>query len=105
MIELLLLGAWASTVLSFAWLALAMDAHWMQVFKKTKPSPFTRVALRCMGALGLLVSLGLCLLADHPSMAALVWIMFLVGSAMLVAMTLATRPRLLQFAWPLAAIQ
>jgi hypothetical protein len=86
---LLLSGAWVSTVIGLAWLALAMDVHWRQVFKKTKPSPFTRVALRCMGTLGLLVSLGLCLLADHPTMAALVWIMFLAGSAALVAMVLA----------------
>ena len=101
MIELLLLGAWASTVLGFAWLALAMDVHWRQVFKKPKPNRSTRAALRVMGILGLLASLRLCLLADRPSMAALVWIMFLAGSAVLVAMILTSRPSLMKFAWPL----
>jgi hypothetical protein len=99
----LLLCAWASTVLGFTWLALAMDVHWKHVFRKAAPAtPFTRTALRCMGVVGLLVSLGLCLLADHPSMAALVWIMLLAGSVVSVALLLAWQPAMLRIAWPVA---
>lgn len=101
MVELLLLCAGVSTVLGFAWLALAMDVHWRQVFTTAQPDQSTRTTLRCMGVSGLLAALGFCLLADHPSMAALVWIMFLAAGAVLVSMTLTVRPGVLRFAWPL----
>jgi Protein of unknown function (DUF3325) len=51
--------------------------------------------LRVLGALAITGSLLLCLRADHPGMAALVWIMALALAAMMVAFTLSWRPRVL----------
>jgi hypothetical protein len=59
-----------------------------------------RGALRTLGGLGLLSSLGLCLLADHASMAVLVWVMLLAGGALLIALTLAWKPEALRVLWP-----
>ncbi len=69
--------------------ALAMPAHWAQV-AGTAP-PLSRAAcrrLRGAGALALAASLALCLAADHPSMAVLVWVMLLALAACGVAMGL-----------------
>lgn len=95
---LYLTAAAAAAVLGFAWLALAMDAHWKQVFGPAEPSAAARRALRVLGTTALLASLGLCLLADRPSMAVLVWVMLLAAGAALVAMTLAWRPHWLGWA-------
>ena len=92
---LMLAGALAANLAGLAWLALAMDTHWQQVRGDTMPPRRTAVALRVLGTLALLASLLLCLRADHASMAALVWIMALAGAALVVALTLAWRPRLL----------
>lgn len=80
-----------------AWLCLAMEVHWGQVM----PSPTTlatrtRQSLRGLGAAALLLALLACLMADRPSMAVLVWIMLLAGSATAVALTLSWRPRWLR---------
>jgi hypothetical protein len=90
---LLLAAALACSALGLAWLALAMEVHWAQV-REALPAP-ARVqrALRVLGAAALAVSLVLCLRADHPSMAALVWVMSLAAGALLVALALAWRPR------------
>jgi len=48
----------------------------------------------------LFVSLLVCLVADRPSIAALVWIMLMVGAAVAVAFALANRPGLLKVIWP-----
>lgn len=94
---LLLMAAWAVCTLAMAWLALAMDAHWHQALGRAHPlPPARRRALRTAGALGLAASLGLCLLADHPSMAALVWVLLLSVSAASVAFTLSWRPHWLR---------
>ena len=52
------------------------------------------------GVLALALSLGLCLQADHPSMAALVWLMLLAGAAAAIAAMLSWRPRWLKALWP-----
>jgi hypothetical protein len=92
---LLLTAAYLSCVLGLAWLALAMEPHWQQV-RATQPLPAaTALTLRVLGGLGLLASLVLCLLADHITMAPLVWVMALAGGALTVALVLAWRPRLL----------
>lgn len=89
-------------VAGMAWLALAMEVHWGQVMQRSADEAgHTRRALRIMGATALPLSLLACLMADRPSMAVLVWVMLLAGSALLVAMTLAGRPRLLALLWPL----
>ncbi|MDX5410676.1 MAG: DUF3325 domain-containing protein [Thauera sp.] len=81
------------------WLALAMDVHWQQVMHR--PAGATRRVLRVLGAVALGLALLACLAADRPSMAVLVWVMLLAGAAVLVAMTLASRPRLLRLLHPL----
>lgn len=86
-----------AATLSFAgmaWLALAMDVHWVQVMHEGPSAPgHRRPWLRAAGAIALLLSLLACLLVDRPSMAALVWIMLLAGSGFAVAMVLSRRPR------------
>ncbi|WP_157268771.1 DUF3325 family protein [Azohydromonas aeria] len=84
-----------------AWLALGMDVHWSQVMHRPADEAVrTRRALRALGAAALLLSLLACLRADRPSMAVLVWVMLLAGSAVAVALALARRPALLALAWP-----
>lgn len=92
-------AATLAAVLGCAWLALAMEVHWQQVFGPAPVSPATRRALRILGTAALLLSLGLCLLADRPSMAALVWVMLLAQGALTVALVLAWRPHWLARLW------
>ena len=89
-----------------AWLALAMEAHWQQV-RGTAAGPARRTAigLRVLGGAALIVSFGACLLADHATMAVLVWVMSLAASALLVALTLAWQPRWLAWLTPRAERQ
>lgn len=92
--SLLLLLALLSCVCGMAWLALAMDVHWRQVVTAGTPASGM---LRLAGVVALLVSLGLCLLADHPSIAVLVWVMAMAGAAPGVALVLAWRPQWLKY--------
>src|SRR4051812_10455283 len=79
------------------WLALAMDVHWEQVRGTAGPSARMALRLRALAAAAIAASLGLCLAADHASIAVLVWSMSLVASALSVSFALASRPRWL--AW------
>lgn len=90
-----LAAAIACSGLGFAWLALSMEVHWEQVRGPGPASPSTVRLLRVLGAAGLALSLVLCAVADHPTMAALVWIMSLALGAFCVAMTLTWRPQVL----------
>lgn len=90
--SLLLVLALTSTFGGMAWLALAMEVHWRQVCASAATTPVTARLLRLTGATAMLVSLVLCLLADHPSIAVLVWVMMLAGCALSVALLLAWRP-------------
>jgi len=81
------------------WLALAMPAHAQQVWGRAV-APATARVLRVLGTLGLLASLALCLAVDHASMAVLVWVMALAGSALLVAFSLSWRARWLRVLAP-----
>lgn len=87
----------AAAALSFsgmAWLALALEVHWGQVMHQhAEAAARTRRVLRSLGAVALPLSLMACLAADRPSIAILVWIMLLAGSALGVAMVLSRRPR------------
>jgi len=77
------------------WLALAMPEHWQQVrATRTEPTPVVQRGLRALGAAALAGALGVCLLLDHPSMAVLVWAMWLSVAAVVVTMGLAWRPAL-----------
>lgn len=89
----LLAVALLCSVLGLAWLALAMDVHWRQVRGGQSLSPAIAQILRMMGSGALVGSLLLSFAADHPSMAALVWIMDLAASALIVAFTFTWRPR------------
>ena len=87
-----LLLAAALAFSGMAWLALAMDAHWGQVMHRpADEARATRQRLRVQGAVAILLSLPVCLMADRPSMAALVWVMLLAAGALSVAQLLAWR--------------
>jgi hypothetical protein len=97
---LLLLLALACNLCGMAWLALAMKVHWLQVRGTPPAARGTVRALRVLGALALLTSLLLLLRVDHASMAALVWVMSMTVSVLLLAFTLAWRPRWLSLLVP-----
>jgi hypothetical protein len=91
----------ALTLAGMGWLALAMEVHWGQVMHRpAEAAARTRRVLRALGTAALPLSLLACLMADRPSMAVLVWVMLLAGSAAAIAMTLARRPQALRALWP-----
>lgn len=90
---LLLAAALLCQVCGMGWLALSMPVHWRQVRATPARADHTPRMLRGLGSLALLASLLLCLRADHASMAALVWVMSVIPAMLLVAFTLAWRPR------------
>ena len=92
----LICGAFACVYLGFAWLALAMQAHRVQVLGSQAAHHHTPMVLRLLGSTALVASLGLCLTADTAAMADLVWPMVLAAGAVAVAFTLAWRPRWLR---------
>jgi hypothetical protein len=101
-----LTAAGALSLAGMAWLALAMDVHWGQVMHRSAPAPAPAAArlrpvLRTLGAAALALALAACLKADRPSMAVLVWVMLLAGSAVTVALLLARQPALLRVMFPL----
>lgn len=94
----LLTAALLACTAGMGWLALAMEVHWGQVRHEAPHG--NAVRLRVLGALGLIAGLALCLLADHASMAVLVWVMALAAGALAIALMLAWRPRWLRIlAW------
>jgi hypothetical protein len=94
--HLLLAGAVLLNFAGFAWLALAMDAHWKQVRGSGRPPQRRRMPLRLAAGAAFLISLILCNLSDHTTIAALVWVMALTAAALMVAFTLTWRPGLLR---------
>lgn len=91
----LLAAAQLICICGFGWLALAMRVHWRQVRGMQPLRPGTARALRVMGGAALLASLLIFLRVDHVSMAVLAWVMSMSASVLLLAFTLAWRPRLL----------
>ena len=86
-----------ASLLGTGWFALALDAHWQQVRESTSsPTASTRRLLRVLGTAALGVSFTACFLADHPSMAPLVWIMGIAIAAFSIALILTWRPRVLR---------
>lgn len=77
--------------------ALAMKPHWAQLQSTAPHDERLMRRLRRVGTACSLLSLAICLVADHVSMAFLVWIMTLSAAALLVAMTLAYAPRSLSW--------
>jgi len=88
----LLAAALVACLAGMGWLALGMDVHARQAWGRGL-SPVETRSLRGLGWLALAAGLCLCLRVDHPSMAALVWVMALAGSALAVAFVLAWRAR------------
>jgi hypothetical protein len=80
-------------VCGMAWLAFAMGAHWRQLHAARPLSRAVAMRLRISGASALLASLACCIAAEHPTMAALVWVMTATAAALIVTFTLAFRPR------------
>lgn len=93
--SLILAAALLCCTLGMACLALAMKNHWRQVRGDRVLLNSAQWRLRLLGAGLISASLYLCLLADHPTMALLVWVMTLAGSSLLVAFTLTYKPLLL----------
>jgi len=89
------------SVLGMSWLALSMDVHWAQAKQipraESKPP---RAVLKLLGCCALVLSLAVCLAADRPSIAVLVWLMLLSGAAVSVAWGLSKRPQALKLCWP-----
>lgn len=81
-------------------LALAMKAHWQQVFAGPLSSVMQKW-LRVLGVIALALSAFFCALADHPSMAVLVWIMLVPLMAAVVALLLNRWPAVYRFVFPL----
>lgn len=99
-----LVAAAALALAGMGWLALARDVHWGQVMHRpAEAAAGTRRVLRWLGAFALPLSLLACLMADRPSMAALVWVMLLAASGVTVALVLAKRPQALRALWPAAS--
>jgi hypothetical protein len=90
----LLFAALLASLAGMGWFALAMEPHWRQVFDDAERMPAIR--LRALGTFALASSLALCMRVDHPTMAALVWVMSLAAAALAVAFTLAWRARWLR---------
>jgi hypothetical protein len=86
----LLLLACIVTTLGMSWFALAKEPHWMQVRSEPLTQPMKNT-LRGLGATSIGASFFICMFADHPTMAVLVWIMLLPLGGLLVAFTLAWR--------------
>lgn len=98
---LYLLLATALSVTGMGWLALAMEVHWGQVMhRRAEDANVIRRSLRRVGGASLLLALVVCLLADRPSMAVLVWVMLLAGGAVTITMTLSWRPHWLALLAP-----
>ena len=92
---LLLAGAVLLNFAGFAWLALAMDGHWKQV-RGCERLKGRRTLLRLSASAAFAVSLLLCTLSDHATIAVLVWVMALTAAALLVSFALTWQPALLR---------
>jgi len=83
------------------WLALSQEVHWRQIFgRRAMLTADTANRLRLAGGAGLLLSAVLCFIADRPSMASLVWVMLLAGTACTIALLLAWRAHWLRILLP-----
>lgn len=100
--DAVLLGlALLAALAGMGWLALGLEAHWLQVCGAAAPVPTRR--LRVLGAVAIGVALLLCLAVDHASMAVLVWVMAVAAGALAVALSLAWRAHWLRVLVPGAA--
>lgn len=94
--SLLLVAAYLCGQLGMACLALTLRVHFAQTLGGQSPTPRGVQVLRLLGAVGLMGALLLCFVANHASMAPLVWVMMLGVWVVAVAFTLTYRPRALR---------
>ncbi|MDZ7925406.1 MAG: DUF3325 domain-containing protein [Marinagarivorans sp.] len=87
---LLLTLATLTALVGMGWLALSQDNHWRAVIGTTR-TPKHATILRALGIASLMVSFILCSLADHITMAVLVWFMLLATAAICIAKLLTWR--------------
>lgn len=86
--------AWLAAVIGMSWFALAVDANWRDVIGTERSGFATKSQnLRKFGVGGVLLSLWLCVRADHVTMAVLVWVMMLAVAALCVTVMLTWRRR------------
>ncbi len=88
------------SLLAMGWLALAMPAHWQQVFDDTIKHAPNASLMRALAIGMLFLSAYCCLQADHFSMAILVWVLLLVGSGMTTGMILSYMPHITKMISP-----
>lgn len=69
------LVAWLSQLAGMLALAMTLEAHWRQLGAQPLPAPVHLRALRTVGLVAQLLGFLLCLRADPPSIAVLVWCM------------------------------
>ena len=93
---LILFAAVVANIVGMGWFALAMEPHWRQVHGDGVRAPAVAMRLRVLGTAALAISLALCITVDHPTMAALVWVMALAGAALVIAFVLSWRARWLR---------
>lgn len=79
------------TFVGMTWFALSIKTHWRQLFANDLLQSRS-LTMRALAGLMLLIAFGFCLLADHPSMAVLVWAMQLTAASLLVAFLLSCFP-------------
>ncbi len=72
----------ATSFCGMGWLALGMKTHWQQVRGDAAISTSSVRTLRILGVIALVSSMVLCGLANHPSIAVLVWVMSLAAAAL-----------------------
>lgn len=98
--RLIIAASGFASIIGFAWIALAMHAHWQRVKPSAPLPPVRQRRLRLQGSLSLALSLALCLSAEETGMAILLWAMYISLGAISVALALAWHPRGLRFLLP-----
>ncbi len=98
---LLFIALSLAAYLGFVLLALGQARHWRAASEAAAPGRIGKLALRIAGGVSLSLALCLALFRDGPSFGALLWTTVISVAALVVALTLSWRPRLLR---PLAAL-
>ncbi len=98
--ELSLVAAFLVSIAGMGWFALSLDVHWRQVHGDARRKLATTPRLRAIGTAGLIISLALCLVVNHASMASLLWVMTLTAAALIIAIVLTWRAQWLRWLAP-----
>lgn len=74
-------------------LALSLDVHWRQLWAQPLPKTTQLKTMRLAGFSSQLLCLLICLKADRPSMAVLVWCLLMTVTALMVSALLCYAPQ------------